>query len=69
MFGGTPSNLAISIMPKANAIVLVGVNLPTLIKLATVRQTLPLLEAAREAEAAGRKYLQLVTENLTVPGT
>lgn len=65
MFGGTPSNLAISIMPKANAIVLAGVNLPVLVKLASVRANMPLLDAAREAEAAGRKYIQLVTENLT----
>jgi PTS system mannose-specific IIA component len=64
MFGGTPSNLAISVMPKTNAVVLAGVNLPVLIKLASVRGTLPLLEAVREAETAGRKYIQLVTETL-----
>ncbi|MDR3448641.1 MAG: PTS fructose transporter subunit IIA [Alphaproteobacteria bacterium] len=64
MFGGTPSNLAISSMPMGNALVLAGVNLPMLVKLASVRKTLPLLEAAREAEAAGRKYIQLVAENL-----
>ena len=39
MFGGTPSNLAISIMDKANVEVIAGVNLPMLIKLASVRQT------------------------------
>ncbi|MDD3287894.1 MAG: PTS fructose transporter subunit IIA [Alphaproteobacteria bacterium] len=65
MFGGTPSNLAISTMPKANAMVLAGVNLPALVKLASVRGTLPLLDAAREAETAGRKYIQLVSDNLT----
>jgi PTS system mannose-specific IIA component len=64
MFGGTPSNLAIAAMPKTNALVLAGVNLPTLIKLASVRGTMPLLDACREAEAAGRKYIQLVTETL-----
>ena len=64
MFGGTPSNLAIASMPQNNAVVLAGVNLPMLIKLASVRGTLPLLDAAREAEAAGRKYIQLVSENL-----
>ncbi|MGE3622808.1 MAG: PTS sugar transporter subunit IIA, partial [Bdellovibrionales bacterium] len=64
MFGGTPSNLAISVMPKANAVVLAGVNLPVLVKLASARGTLPLLEAAKEAEAAGRKYIQLVSETL-----
>ncbi|MFA5040927.1 MAG: PTS fructose transporter subunit IIA [Bdellovibrionales bacterium] len=64
MFGGTPSNLAIASMPLGHAVVLAGVNLPMLIKLASVRSTLPLLEAAREAETAGRKYIQLVSENL-----
>ncbi|MGB9154068.1 MAG: PTS fructose transporter subunit IIA [Alphaproteobacteria bacterium] len=67
MFGGTPSNLAIASMPMGNAVVLAGVNLPMLIKLASVRSTMSLLDAAREAEAAGRKYIQLVSENLA-PG-
>lgn len=64
MFGGTPSNLAIASMPRAHAVVLAGVNLPMLVKLASVRVTMPLLDAVREAEAAGRKYIQLVSENL-----
>ncbi len=64
MFGGTPSNLAIASMPVSNAVVLAGVNLPMLIKLATVRTTMSLLDAAREAETAGRKYIQLISENL-----
>lgn len=64
MFGGTPSNLALSVMPKTNAVVLAGVNLPVLVKLAAARQTMKLLDAVREAETAGRKYIQLVTENL-----
>jgi PTS system mannose-specific IIA component len=64
MFGGTPSNLALASMPKTGAVVLAGVNLPVLIKLASVRETMGLLEAAREAEMAGRKYIQLITENL-----
>lgn len=67
MFGGTPSNLAISVMPKTNAVVLAGVNLPTLIKLASSRESMGLLEAVTEAAAAGRKYIQLVTENLASP--
>jgi len=67
MFGGTPSNLAIASMPVSNAVVLAGVNLPMLIKLATIRGTMPLLDAAREAETAGRKYIQLISENLA-PG-
>lgn len=64
MFGGTPSNLALSVMPKANAVVLAGVNLPTLIKLASARESMAMLDAVGEAAAAGRKYIQLVTENL-----
>lgn len=64
MFGGTPSNLAIASMPRSHAVVLAGVNLPLLVKLATTRLSMPLLEAAREAEMAGRKYIQLVSETL-----
>ena len=64
MFGGTPGNLAIAAMPRAQAVVLAGVNLPMLVKLASVRGTMTLLDAAREAEMAGRKYIQLVSETL-----
>jgi PTS system mannose-specific IIA component len=64
MFGGTPSNLAIASMPGSQAVVLAGVNLPLLVKLATARATMPLLDAAREAEMAGRKYIQLISETL-----
>ncbi len=67
MFGGTPSNLALSVMPKTNAVVLAGMNLPTLVKLASMRESAPLLDAVSEAAAAGRKYIQLVTENLAPP--
>ncbi len=69
MFGGTPSNLAIAAMPQSHAVVLAGVNLPMLVKLASVRVTMPLLDAVREAEMAGRKYIQLVSENLAPPNT
>lgn len=68
MFGGTPSNLAISVMPKTQAVVLAGVNLPTLIKLASIRDSMSLLEAVNEAASAGRKYIQLITENLAPSG-
>lgn len=68
MFGGTPSNLALSVMPKTNAVVLAGVNLPALVKLVTMREAgAAMLEAASEAAASGRKYIQLVTENLAPP--
>jgi PTS system mannose-specific IIA component len=64
MYGGTPSNLAIAAMPRSHAVVLAGVNLPMLVKLASIRTHTPLLEAVREAEMAGRKYIQLVSETL-----
>lgn len=56
MFGGTPSNLAISMLDRARVEVLAGINLPMLVKLASVR-TLPIAEAVRLAQEAGRKYI------------
>ncbi len=56
MFGGTPSNLAISIMEKGKVEVIAGINLPMLIKLASVRQALVLEEAVDAAKEAGIKY-------------
>lgn len=61
MFGGTPSNLAISIMDKANVEVIAGVNLPMLIKLASVRADEPLAIAVRQAQDAGRKYINIAS--------
>jgi mannose PTS system EIIA component len=63
MFGGTPSNLAISIMEQAHVEVLAGVNLPMLVKLASVR-TRPLNEAVRMAQEAGRKYITVASRLL-----
>src|SRR4051812_22929559 len=57
MFGGTPSNLAISIIDKAKVEVIAGVNLPMLIKLASLRATDSLESAAMRAQEAGRKYI------------
>jgi PTS system mannose-specific IIA component len=65
MFGGTPSNLAISIMDKANVEVLAGVNLPMLIKLASARKTATLADAALSAQEAGRKYINIASQLLT----
>jgi len=65
MFGGTPSNLAISIMEKADVEVIAGVNLPMLIKLASVRQTESLEEASQSAQEAGRKYINIASRLLT----
>ena len=64
MFGGTPSNLAISVMETANVEVLAGVNLPMLIKLASVREGLELKKAAEEAKGAGRKYINIASDVL-----
>ena len=64
MFGGTPSNLAISVMDKARVEVIAGVNLPMLIKLAEVRDELPLSEAAQTAADAGRRYINIASELL-----
>jgi PTS system mannose-specific IIA component len=65
MFGGTPSNLAISIMDKANVEVIAGVNLPMLIKLASVRESENLSTAAASAQEAGRKYINIASRLLT----
>ena len=63
MFGGTPSNLVISIMELARIEVLAGVNLPMLVKLASVRGQ-PILEAVRMAQEAGRKYITIASRIL-----
>ncbi len=57
MFGGTPSNLAISLMEKGKVEVLAGTNLPMLIKLASIRETANLEDAVAQAEESGRKYI------------
>jgi len=64
MFGGTPSNLAISVMDTGRVEVIAGVNLPMLIKLASVRGERPLAEAVVEAQEAGRKYINVASKVL-----
>ncbi|RED51410.1 PTS sugar transporter subunit IIA [Aestuariispira insulae] len=64
MFGGTPSNLAISIMDKAKVEVIAGLNLPMLIKLASVRNTEPLEVAVAAAQDAGAKYINIASKLL-----
>jgi PTS system mannose-specific IIA component len=66
MFGGTPSNLAISIMDKNRVEVIAGVNLPMLIKLASVRETEGLEQAVASAQDAGRKYINVASTLLKV---
>lgn len=65
MFGGTPSNLAISVMDKAKVEVIAGVNLPMLIKLASVRSAKNLEDAVAAAQEAGRKYINVASKLLT----
>ena len=64
MFGGTPSNLAISVMEDTAAEVLAGVNLPMLIRLASVRKDKSLAQAVGLAKDAGRKYISVASQVL-----
>lgn len=68
MFGGTPSNLAISVMDKARVEVIAGVNLPMLIKLASVRENKDLREAVDQAQESGRKYISIASRVLAGDG-
>jgi PTS system mannose-specific IIA component len=61
MFGGTPSNLAISVMEQTHAEVIAGLNLPMLIKLASVRTREPLAACVAHAQEAGRKYISVAS--------
>ena len=68
MFGGTPSNLAISVMDKARVEVIAGVNLPMLIKLASVRADAAVADAVEEARKAGQKYISVASQVLSGHG-
>jgi PTS system mannose-specific IIA component len=68
MFGGTPSNLAISVMDKAKVEVIAGMNLPMLIKLASVRVNDDLQEAVASAQDSGRKYINVASSLLEGEG-
>jgi PTS system mannose-specific IIA component len=68
MFGGTPSNLAISIMDQAKIEVIAGLNLPMLIKLAGVRVKSSLPAAVAAAQEAGRKYINVASKLLAGEG-
>jgi PTS system mannose-specific IIA component len=65
MFGGTPSNLAISAMNGSNVEVVAGINLPMLIKLASVRDDAKLADAVVQAQDAGRKYINVASRVLS----
>jgi PTS system mannose-specific IIA component len=64
MFGGTPSNLAISVLDRANVEVIAGINLPMLIKLASLRNSAKLSAAVSAAQDAGRKYINVASQLL-----
>ena len=64
MFGGTPSNLAISVLDRAKVEVIAGVNLPMLIKLARIRGEQRLADAVVQAQEAGRKYINVASQLL-----
>jgi PTS system mannose-specific IIA component len=65
MFGGTPSNLSISILDKGKVEVIAGINLPMLIRLASVRDGSNLSDAVEQAQEAGRKYISIASRVLT----
>ena len=65
MFGGTPSNLSISVMDSGRIEVIAGVNLPMLIKLAGVRGGNDMAKALADAQDAGRKYINVASRLLT----
>ena len=64
MFGGTPSNLAISMLREGKVEVLAGVNLPMLIKLAEARKDTSLSDAAQKAKEAGQRYIAIASQIL-----
>ena len=64
MFGGTPSNLALSVMDRANVEILAGINLPMLIKIASLRKDKNLKDTVDGAQEAGKKYITAATQLL-----
>lgn len=64
LFGGTPSNLAISLMQSGHVEVIAGVNLPMLIRLESARKSMSVHDAVHAAAEAGRKYIRIASELL-----
>jgi len=67
LFGGTPSNLAISLLDEGRVEVIAGINLPMLIRLARARQDMNVADAVRAARDAGRNYITIASEFLARP--
>ena len=64
LFGGTPSNLAISLLDAGRIEVIAGINLPMLIRLAGARKTMNVVDAVHAAQTAGRNYITVASEFL-----
>ena len=64
LFGGTPSNLAISLLDTGRVEVIAGINLPMLIRLAGARKSMNVVDAVNAAESAGRNYITVASEFL-----
>ena len=65
LFGGTPSNLAISLLDAGRVEVIAGINLPMLIRLASCRKTMNVVDAVMAAQKAGRSYITVASEFLS----
>jgi len=68
MFGGTPSNLALSVMSQPGVEVIAGVNLPLLVKLASMRGSEPMAKVVAASRDAGRKYINVASALLSEGG-
>lgn len=64
LFGGTPSNLAISLLKRGQVEVIAGINLPMLIRLESARKSMKIVDAVAAAREAGRKYISVASEVL-----
>jgi len=64
LFGGTPSNLAISLLDAGRVEVIAGINLPMLIRLESARRTMTVTQAVAAAREAGKKYISVASELL-----
>jgi PTS system mannose-specific IIA component len=64
LFGGTPSNLAISLLDAGRIEVIAGINLPMLIRLESARRTMSVTQAVAAAREAGKKYISVASELL-----
>ena len=67
MFGGTPSNLAISVMDEEKVEVVAGVNLPMLIKISSLRNDCNIKELIKISQESGRKYMNVASAFLGRP--